>query len=202
METTYLLIRHAATSHLGHIISGRSPGVHLNGEGREQADALVVRLCHIPVRAIYSSPLERAQETARPLAAHLGMDIQVSEKISEFDFGEWTGMRLDHLTSLPLWRQFNSFRSGTRAPGGELIMEVQARIVAELDRLRNLHDGQTIAIFSHADVIKYALAYYAGIPLDLACRIELYPASVSVLVVSEFAPRLIAINHTDRPLLS
>ncbi len=202
METTYLLIRHGATSHLGHIISGRSPDVHLNTEGLEQADALVARLRHLPVRAIYASPLERAQETASPLAAHLGIDIQVSEKVSEFDFGEWTGVRLDRLVALPLWKEFNSFRTGNRAPGGELIMEVQTRIVTELDRLRSLHDGETIAVFSHADVIKYALAYYVGIPLDLACRIEIYPASVSVLAVSEFAPRLIAINHTGRPLLS
>jgi probable phosphoglycerate mutase len=202
METTYLLIRHGATSHLGHIVSGRAPGIHLNDEGRQQAEGLAPRLKHIPIEAIYCSPLERAMETAQPLAASLGLDVHVNGLFSEFDFGEWTNLRLDHLQAVPLWHPFNSFRSGTRAPGGELIAEVQARVVTELDRLRHVHAGHVVAVFSHADVIKYALAYYAGMPLDLASRMEIYPASVSVLAIGEFAPRLISLNDTGRPLLS
>jgi probable phosphomutase (TIGR03848 family) len=202
METTYLLVRHGATSHLGHIVSGRAAGIHLNEEGRQQAAGLARRLRHIPIEAIYCSPLERAMETAQPLAASLGLEIHGNGMFTEIDFGEWTNLRLDQLKAVPLWHPFNSFRSGTRAPGGELISEVQARAVAELDRLRHVHAGHTVAIFSHADVIKYALAYYAGIPLDLASRIEIYPASVSVLAIGEYSPRLISLNDTGRPLLS
>lgn len=202
METTFLLVRHGATSHLGHIISGRSPGVHLNEEGRQQAETLADRLRHIPIEAIYCSPLERAMETAQPLAAALRLQVQLNGMFTEIDFGEWTSLQLDQLKAVPLWHHFNSFRSGTRAPGGELISEVQGRAVAEFDRLRHVHAGHTIAIFSHADVIKYALAYYAGMPLDLASRFEIYPASVSVLAIGEFSPRLISLNDTGRPLLS
>jgi probable phosphoglycerate mutase len=202
METTYLLIRHGTTSHLGHIVSGRAPGIHLNDEGRQQAEGLTPRLRHIPIEAIYCSPLERSMETAQPLAAGLGLEIRANEMFSEIDFGEWTNLRLDQLREVPLWHPFNVFRSGTRAPGGELIVEVQARVVTELARLRHVHAGHTVAIFSHADVIKYALAYYAGMPLDLASRMEIYPASVSVLAIGEFAPRLISLNDTGRPLLS
>ena len=202
METTFLLIRHGATSHLGHIISGRAPGVHLTDEGRRQAENLLPRLKHLPIQAIYSSPLERTMETAQPLATSLNLTVQENGMFSEFDFGEWTGMRLDDLKSLPLWTLFNSYRSVTRAPGGELMAEVQARAVTELDRLRQVHAGHTIAIFSHADVIKYALAYFAGVSLDIAFRIEIDPASISALAIGECAPRLNTTNNTGLPLLS
>ena len=192
--TTLLLIRHAMTAMVDRAISGWMPGVHLNETGRVQALELAERLAQAPLAAIYSSPLERALETAEPLAERIGLKIQVRDEAGEVRFGEWTGCTLQELAGNPLWQRFNSFRSLTRIPGGEMMAETQTRMVALLEELRLIHPDQLIAVISHGDVIRAAMAHYAGIHLDLFQRLEISPASVSVLELSDYAPRLVRLN--------
>ena len=111
-------------------------------------------------------------------------------------FGAWTGQEFLALASVLQWQQFNSFRSGTRAPGGELMLEVQVRIVAVLERLRTQYTHGVIAVVSHGDVIKAALGHYAGIPLDLLQRLVINTASVSMVAVNNYGPQLLRINDT------
>jgi probable phosphoglycerate mutase len=196
--TVFMLIRHALCDAVGRSIAGRSTGITLNRKGREQARELAGRLSHIPIRAVFCSPLERACETARPLAERLGVQIRLSRKLAEILFGCWTGRGISSLEEIPEWRRFNRFRSGTRIPGGELMIEVQTRIVSELDGLRAEFPGQIVAVISHGDVIKSAIAYYAGIPLDFIGRIEIEPASVSAVELGDDGPRILGINHTGR----
>lgn len=177
---------------IGHRITGRLPGISINKEGERQAQ----RLTRLKVDAIYSSPLERAMETAAPLARHLGLEIQVTDAFSEVDFGEWSGMTLRELDALPVWKLFNQFRSSVRLPGGESMLEVQRRVVDEMAALANRHPEQTIALFSHADVIKAAVSHYTGAPLDLMDRIEIDPASVTRIRLHEFGPKISAVNET------
>src|SRR5687767_1544713 len=92
--TRFLLIRHATTDTVGKRLAGRLPGVSLNEAGRAQAQQLAARLAGLPVAAIYSSPLERAVETARPLAQGLQLETAVCEAFLELDFGEWTNSTL------------------------------------------------------------------------------------------------------------
>lgn len=194
--TRFLLIRHGMTDLVDRAIAGWAPGVHLNDQGRAQAARLAERLAGAPIKAIYSSPLERARETAEPISRGLGLVTQIIEEVGEIVFGEWTGRELSELGNDPLWRRFNSLRSLTRAPGGETQLETQARMISALERLRDLHPDQTIAVVSHADVIKSAIAHYAGIPLDLIHRIEISVASVSVVEVGENNPRIVCVNNT------
>jgi probable phosphomutase (TIGR03848 family) len=194
--TTFLLVRHAATDLVGRTIAGWMPGVHLNQEGRAQAERLAGRLTHVPIAAVYSSPLERARETAAPLATRLGLQVQIREGIGEIHFGEWTGRDFRGLAQVPKWRQFNLLRGSTRIPGGEFMLGVQARMVAELERLRERHPGDVVAVVSHGDVIKAAVGHYAGIPLDLLQRVEISPASVSVVAVNDYGPQILRINDT------
>ncbi len=107
----------------GGIIAGRSAGVHLSDAGRSQAAELAERVAHLPIAAIYSSPMERTRETARFVADKLGLQVQAGEALSEIDFGDWTRRRIEDLRADPLWDRFNQFRSGTRIPGGELMLE-------------------------------------------------------------------------------
>jgi probable phosphomutase (TIGR03848 family) len=193
---TYLLIRHAAHDLLGKAIAGRMPGVHLNREGQIQAEQLVERLAHLPIEAVYSSPLERAQETARPLAGRLDLPLLIAEEMNEIDFGEWTGKSLQVLKPAPRWGWFNSFRSGTRIPSGEMMLEAQTRAVTFMDRLREEHRDGCIALVGHGDVIKAAVAYYLGVPLDLFGRIEIHPASVSVIRINDYGPQVLKVNDT------
>lgn len=194
---TILFIRHGDHSLLGKKIAGRMPGVHLNEDGQRQAQELPGRLVGIPISAIYSSPLERAQETAQPTAESFDLPIQTVDELNEIDFGDWTAMGLDELHHLPKWQLFNSFRCGTRIPNGELMPEVQTRVVGFLERLCTAKPDDVVAIFSHADTIKAALAYFLGTPLDLFLRIEVFPASVSIVRLTEHGPKILCLNHLD-----
>ncbi len=194
--TTFLLIRHAANDAVGKRISGWTPGIHLNQEGREQAEKLAKRLLHLPIKSVYSSPLERAQETAEPLAVRLGLQVHICEEVGEIRYGDWTGRDIEELKEVTQWQQFNLFRSGTRVPGGELMLEVQARVIVALENFRERHPDEMVAIVSHGDVIKAAIAHYAGIHLDLFHRIEISPASVSIAVVNDYGPQILRVNDT------
>ena len=196
MTTTFLLIRHAAHGLLNHKMAGCMAGVHLNEAGQAQALQLAERLAQVPLAALYSSPLERAQETAAPIAARLNLPIQICPAIVEINYGDWTGLTFDELQARPEWQSYNLFRSGARIPGGEMMLEVQARVVTEMQKLCLQHPEQRIALVSHADAIKGALAYYLGMPLDLFLRLEISPASVSILTLNEFGPQVLCVNDT------
>jgi probable phosphoglycerate mutase len=193
--TTFLLIRHATLNAVGQAIVGRRAGDHLNDEGRRQVGDLcdfVPR--HWPLHRVYSSPLERARETAGPIAERFGLTPIVAEELGELDFGAWTGRMFDELGADPRWSLFNSYRSGTRIPGGELMLEAQARAVAFMLRLRDEHPGETVALVSHCDVIRSVLTFHLGMPLDLFGRIEISPASVSVVRLHAHGPEVLTIN--------
>ncbi|MBZ0157306.1 MAG: histidine phosphatase family protein [Alphaproteobacteria bacterium] len=195
--TIFLLIRHGTTDMLGRILAGWMPGVHLNEKGKREAAELAERLAPLSLAALYCSPLDRALETAAPLASRKGLPVQVCEGVGEIRFGEWTGMDFPSLNASSVWKRFNEFRSGTRIPGGEIIGEVQARMVAEMERIQGLHPDGMVAVVSHGDVIKAAIAYYVGIPLDLMRRIEIGPASVSSIAIDAYGPVLLCVNHTE-----
>lgn len=192
--TTFFLIRHGANDFVGKSIAGRMPGVHLNAEGRRQAGRLAEKLSREPIQKIFSSPLERAIETAKPLAERLGLQIQISEAFNEIDFGDWTGLSLDELSPLAEWRRWNSLRTGTRIPNGELILEVQTRMVKEIEQIRRENPNGSVAIFSHGDPIRSALFYFLGVSLDSFQRVEISPASISVLTIDEYSARILRLN--------
>jgi probable phosphoglycerate mutase len=199
--TTFLLIRHAMCDPVGQAISGRQPGVHLNETGRRQATVLAERLHGIPLTALYSSPLERAMETARPIGLRQNLEVRSAAGFNEIEFGEWTGRSLAELEGLPEWGWFNSYRSGSSIPGGENIPEVLSRVLRELDRLRALHPEpkSKVAVVSHGDVLRSLLAQVLGISLDLIHRVELSPASISILELESYGPRLLLLNSTAEP---
>ncbi len=192
--TRVLLIRHAHHDYLGRAIAGWLPGVSLSAQGRAEAAALAERLAGAPIAAIYSSPLERAMETAEPLAHRLGLQIETRRTLGELDFGDWTGRTMAELEADPDWHRFNAQRATTRPPGGELMLEVQTRAVAELERIRQLHPQATVAVVSHGDVIRAAVLYYTGMPMDLYARIEIHPPSVTLVELDESGPRVIRLN--------
>ena len=192
-----LLIRHAANDWVGERLAGWTPDVHLNEEGQAQAVALARRLADVPLSAIYSSPLERTLETAQPLAQAQGLSVQVRDGLGETGYGDWTGRALKELKDEKLWPVVQVYPGGVRFPGGESMREVQARVVAELDAIRDSHPDQTVAVVSHSDPIKMAVAHYAGLALDLFQRLTISPASVTAFAFAHFGLRLLCLNHTD-----
>lgn len=194
--THFLLIRHATTDAVGKRLVGRTPGIHLNETGQAQAQELASRLVDLPVAAIYSSPLERTMETAEIIAKPLHLEVVACNNFLEIDFGDWMNVKLEELIKLPHFQYFNTFRSSTRIPGGELMLEAQNRIVTGLEQLRHQHLNEIVAIVSHSDMIKAALAYYMGMPIDLMQRIEISPASVSMITIYHETARILRINDT------
>lgn len=196
-----LLIRHALTDSIGKRISGRTPGISLNDEGRKQVVHLVESLNRLHIDILFSSPLERAIETASPIGESHGIKYIVSDEFTEIDYGAWTNLTIEEIKNAPTFRVYNSFRSITQIPGGEFPLDAQNRMLAAIGKLRRQYSGETVAIVTHADLIKSAIAFYLGMPLDMMHRIEISPASVSVIRIDDEYIQVMHLNHTGRQLL-
>lgn len=196
-STTYfLLIRHGENDWVGtDRLAGRTPGVHLNEKGQQQAAALVQLLQQQPLAAIYSSPLERCLQTAQPLAVERNLPVVAEEGVLEVDYGEWRGGHLKELAKSPAWQQVQHYPSTFRFPGGETLREVQNRAVGTIERLRDAHPNEVVALFSHGDVIRTTIAHYMGTPLDLFQRVIISTASVSLLAFFEQTPAILGVNY-------
>lgn len=196
--TQLLLIRHAVNDWVGtNRLAGWTRGVHLNEEGRRQAEALAQRLARVELKAIYSSPLERTMETAEIIAQPHGLPIRIREDIGEARYGEWTGQKIEDLAKTDLWQVVQFHPSGARFPEGEALREMQTRAVAEIDAVCADHPEDMIAVVSHSDVIKAIIAHYVGLHLDLFQRLVISPASLSILIFGKMGPRLVRLNDTS-----
>jgi probable phosphomutase (TIGR03848 family) len=193
---TLLLVRHGHTDAAGKRLTGRAGGVHLNEAGRQQAERLVGRLDGIRVDHIVSSPLERCRETAAPLAETRGRRVDVRRAWIEVDYGEWTGRSITQLRRTKLWRRVMTAPSNVRFPGGESLLEVQARAVDAANDLAAEHPRGTVVVVSHADVIRLFVANLAGMHADHLQRLSIDTASITAVSLSDGVPRLLTVNDT------
>ncbi len=203
---TVILLRHGrSTSNTAHTLAGRSGGVDLDDRGREQALGVVDRIGELPVRALVRSPLLRCERTLEPLAAALGLDPVVDERLTEVDYGQWTGRKISDLVAEPLWAVVQQQPSAAVFPDGEGLAQVQARAVAavrERDRsLAEEHGADTLWVAcTHGDVIKAVIADALGSHLDSFQRITADPASMSVIRYTPLRPFVVHVNHTGAQL--
>ena len=193
MATLFHLVRHGAYALLDHAFGGREPHP-LSDAGRAQAGRIAVALKSRAVAAIVASPVQRAVETAAPIATQFGLTIQIDPAFTEIDFAGWTGQSFDDLHVTPAWHAWNRFRSTACVPGGEGILDVQRRAIAGLSRLAGTYPDAEIVIVSHADVIKVVVTHVLGAPLDLMRRIEIGPGSVSTIALYDEDARVLSVN--------
>ena len=199
--TVVLLVRHGQTPTTGKLLPGRAAGLHLADTGIEQAQRAAERIAALTkVDAIYASPLERARETAAPIAAARGLKVRIDKGLLECDFGDWTGAELKNLMKLPEWNTVQRAPSTFTFPGGESFTAMQNRIVGAIDRLRAAHPGGTIVCVSHADPIKAAVAHAMGTHIDLFQRIVIGTCSVSAIAYGMGAPVVLTVNSTGGSL--
>ena len=195
--TTFYLVRHGVTSHTGHKLTGWMEGVGLTPEGRAQAEGAAELLAGVPLRAIYSSPIDRCWETAEIVAArHPKVEPEATEEIGEVRYGRWTGRPLKALAKTKLWEVVQGFPSGMTFPEGETLRAVQSRAVDQIEALRADHPKASVCCVTHADVIKLVLAHYLGVHIDLYQRIAVAPASVSAFSVTDKGPYVLGMNWT------
>jgi probable phosphomutase (TIGR03848 family) len=199
--TTILLVRHGQTPTTGKVLPGRAKGLHLAETGVRQAERAAERIAALgQIDAVYCSPLERARETAAPIARARGLRPKVETGLLECDFGDWTGRELKQLMKLPEWSTVQRAPSTFRFPGGESFSEMQLRIVTALERIRAAHPGGTVVAVSHADPIKAAVAHAVGTPLDLFQRIVVSTCSISAIAWTPGGPIVLTVNSTGGDL--
>lgn len=197
-----LLIRHAENDYVKTgKLAGRLPEIHLNTTGQKQAQALRAYFQNAPknaiIRAIYSSPMERALETAQPLANALNLPVQIRPALNEVDFGDWQGQALKDLRRRKEWQIVQHRPSLFTFPNGESFYQAQQRIVEELYNLAAQHKPKdVIACFSHSDLIKLAICHFSAMPLDAFQRLIIAPASVSTLLFNKGSVSIFNMNST------
>lgn len=197
--TCFLLVRHGHTGHMENGISGRSDA-KLSREGVEEVERLAGSLKGVKVAALFCSPLPRTLSTAEMLGEAMGVEPVTAELLQELEFGCWTGRTREELERDSRWKVFNTFRSGTRIPGGETMLEAQARMVKFMEEVRERHPAEVVAMVSHGDPIRAALTFFLGMPLDLWLRLEISTASLSILDLNDPGPRLRLFNFTGKSL--
>ena len=191
-----LLVRHAHAHAIDLRLAGRTPGVHLSERGHAELPRLRQQFAAIPLDAVYSSPLVRARETAEPIATDHGLGVDIEDDLNEIDFGDWTGSAFDLLRSDPRWDAFNGRRATAVVPNGERPSDLQRRAVALLTTLADRHRNATLAVVSHAEVIRSAVLWFAGRSLDDFDQFPIDTASVTGIVMSS-TPRILFVNAVE-----
>lgn len=197
--TTVLLVRHATTAATGKRLGGWTPGVHLDDNGVAQAEATAARIAaaDMDVRAVYASPLERTQDTAKIIARALSLRVRTRRGLGEVDYGTWTDRPLSQLRRRKDWSVIQQTPSRFTFPAGESIRGAQLRVVDQVEALADQHRKDVIVAVSHADIIKAAVAHFLGMPLDTFQRIVVSPASITVLSLPRGGtPVLLGLNET------
>ena len=191
------LVRHGENNYVKERrLPGRKPGIHLNKQGRKQAKQVAKFLKKAPIKAVYSSPLDRTMETAKPIAKAHNLKVIPRQGLLETDVGEWQGKKIKKLQQLDTWRKVQLNPSRFRFPAGERIVDCQHRFVQEIEHLVEVHEPQDLLVcVSHSDPIKLVVAYYLGLPLDMYQRLSVLPASITALFIGEFGSQLLAMNY-------
>jgi broad specificity phosphatase PhoE len=193
---TFFLIRHATCEGLGQRLAGRMAGVPLTEKGRCEAAQLGRRLATAGISAVYSSPLERAQDTAAEIARHTALQLRTEPGLNEIDYGDWTGKTFGELGGLESWHRYNSCRCSAQIPGGESMPQVCRRAADTLEHLAAIHPHDTIVLVSHADWIRAAASEYTQVSLDLFRNFHVDPASLSILRVEDWGSVIVRWNDT------
>jgi probable phosphomutase (TIGR03848 family) len=200
--STVLLVRHGLTAMTGPVLAGRTPDVHLDERGRQQAVALAGRLAALPLAALVTSPLERCVETAEAIrdAQPQQPAWHVDDRLIECGYGDWTGRPIKELSKDPLWKTVQAQPSAVRFPAGEGLAEMANRAIAAIRDWDQRLGDVTWAACTHGDIIKAVLADALGLHLDQFQRIVPDPASVSVIRYTSTRPYVLRVNDTGGDL--
>lgn len=189
------LVRHGRTDFIGKKLCGNLPGIHLNEEGREQAQKAADYLNNFPIKAIYSSPIERAQETAQIIGRKSGLEVNPVDFLREIHFGNLQGMGEKDLVDHPLWKKFNSQPADVCFPNGESVVEVKTRVSNGLASLSEKLDKEDqIACVAHSEVLRLAVCWVLDLPLDNFHRLTIDPASISMIEITPKRKKLRLLN--------
>ena len=195
MSTEFVLVRHATCALTASTLLGRCIDAPLDDLGRHQAAAVALHLGTRAAALLQSSPRLRARQTATPLAARLGLPLLSAAALDEIDFGRWAGRSFTELRSDDTWQRWNQERCVARTPLGESMQQIQRRIVMHLTALAARFTDQRIIIVTHAEIIRAALLHYSCLDCNAYSLVEVSPASVSTLELSQRGGRVRSVNE-------
>lgn len=183
--TRFILIRHGETQANREMRYIGSRDDALTEKGQEQAHLLAEALSTLSISAVYSSPLQRAQHTAQPIAARHHLEVQTSEALRESNFGQWEGLSRDEVLArssqdakrLHAWEQDTS----VAPPDGESLEAMHRRVKELAIQLKRLYEDQTVVLVSHVGPVKALLCAALGAPVITSFHIFLDPATISVV---------------------
>jgi broad specificity phosphatase PhoE len=196
--TLLLLIRHGENDFVKTgKMAGRLSGVHLNEKGQKQAEALAEALKDVPIKAIYSSPLERAMETSAPIASARKLEIIQEPDLMDADIGKWQGKSIKIVRLTKVWKIVQSAPSRFRFPEGESFPEIQTRISNVLETIIKKHNKpqDIVAVIFHADPIKLAVSHFLGLPLDNFQRLSCDTGSLTAIYAGDSGANLVKLNQ-------
>ncbi|TBN51888.1 histidine phosphatase family protein [Hansschlegelia quercus] len=195
MGATIHLVRHGTHDLVAKTLCGRREGVGLGEAGRSEARAVAKRLAGASLTAVYSSPLERTQETAAIIGEACALPVIVEDALIEIDFGAWAGLTFSELDQDPSWREWNADRGRAAVPGGESMAHAQLRVATWLRTIGQRHAGESVAAVSHGDVIKSGVAHILGLPLHFYDRFDIAPGSITTLHIGGEGMKVSALNE-------
>jgi len=185
-----VLVAHATCAQMGRVLLGRSVDCPLDERGEGQARVVAKRLLAFPDLVVESSPRRRARHTAGIIAAQSNTVVRIVPQMDEVDFGSWSGQSFEALASDPQWQRWNKYRSVSRTPTGDCVRDVQARALAHFRKLQHTSSDRTIAIVTHAEVIRSVVLWALQAPIDDYHRFEIGPASLTRLTFEDAQLRL------------
>jgi probable phosphoglycerate mutase len=196
--TIIYFVRHGTTDYSGKRLCGNLPGIHINQTGRIQADSISSYFDNIPIKSIYSSPLERAIETAMPTAEKKFLSIERVNFLREIDFGDYQG-KGEELKQDTLWHSFLTAPTVVQFPNGESVSQAQKRVAEGLNGICvNSLDVDEIICVAHCEIIRLAIAYALNMPLDNYVRLTVDTGSISKVLWSKGTQRVLLLNHSPR----
>jgi broad specificity phosphatase PhoE len=197
VETTVFLIHPGATNwHRDGLLLGRRD-IAMNDHGRAQAERVAEWLKDTRIAEVIASPLQRAVQTAATIGKRFGIDVARDQRLIDFHIGQWEGKPPAEVLASEEYQQFAANPMAVRVPGGETLHEVKNRAVSAVEQaLEDNPAGATIAIVTHARVIRVLLTHYMSAPPSTYHCLRIHPGSISVLAFSHEShrPRIIAVN--------
>ena len=195
-----ILARHGETAwNVGEVFRGRAD-IELNDNGRHQAALLGKYLADKPLGAVYSSPLKRALDTARAIAEHRDLKVQVREELSDLDFGEWEGLQVGEVRGKypELFLEWAEYPEKVRLPGGETLDDVTRRSLKIIEDVTHRHH-ESVVLVTHRVVIKILVCALLGLDNSHFWNIMVDTCGLTTFRFEK--GRFILIRHNDNSFL-
>jgi broad specificity phosphatase PhoE len=195
--TSILFVRHGCTDwNRENRIQGRAD-IPLSNEGRCQIEGLLPTISEFSPQSVYSSPVLRAQQSAKIIAESLSLELVELRGYEELDVGDWLAKSEDQLKQIPSWAQYKENPLLATPPNGEPFSNLCQRVKEATETLFRSGHRRIVAV-THGDVIRVAICQLIGLPIANMHSIKIGLGSISLIIKTDGRPRLLVLNHPFR----